>query len=65
MSIKFLNFVRSSTCSTRTTNLCYDDIAVGSILIGYHVVEDELRYLGRLAAPRVALDDDHLVLLDG
>lgn len=34
-----------------------------SILIGYHVVEDELWYLGGLATACVALDDDHLMPL--
>ena len=47
------------------THLCDDDVALGSALIGYHVVEDELWDLCCLATPSVALDDHHLVTLDG
>lgn len=46
-----------------TTYLCDDNVAVCSILIGYHVVEDELWHLRGLATPCVALDDNHLMLL--
>ena len=62
-------FVNTTFCifacsPTHSTYLCHDNIAVGSTLIGYHVVEDELWHLRCLAAPSVALDDDHLVTLD-
>ena len=47
------------------TDLCDDDIAVCSVLIGYHVVEDELWHLCSLSTPSVPLDDDNLVALNG
>ena len=57
--------VHVHTCTCIATYLCDDNVTVGSILIGYHVVKDELWHLCCLTTACVALDDDNLVLLNG